>query len=436
MGQPIELQIARVRACILRPYYSSIIWAMRPVEAPGIGTMATDKHMRLYYDPEFIKSRPVDVVVTAIYHEIGHSIYNHHERLKHFAQENPVMSNVAGDLAINCGLEAEEHEEKRTKGKAQIRTEPTWQYPKQYQFAEFLSAEEYWDLLKKKFPPTGKQGYAEGAGDGSIPQIGKGACGSAANGQPGPWEQPGPGDPGHDPNTHESGVSQVEGDLIRDEVARQTVDFASKNQGKVPAGMLRWASERLKSPVNYAQLINFAVRAGIADAAGFTHAKFGRLHRRQQSYGDILLPTRYRKIPRIAVGIDTSGSMSDLMLSQALAEVEAAIRSVKAPVQVLTGDYGVASSKKVFRASQVELRGGGGTDVGLTIAAVAELRPKIDLGIYVTDCYTPWPADPPAHRVVIISTADGAPPPWHCRVIKIDVNEFAEQIAKKQKAGR
>lgn len=432
MSVPTELQIARIRAMHLRPYYASMIWAMRPVEAPGILTMATDKYMRLYYDPEFLKSRPVDVVVTAIFHEIGHNIFNHHERMKHHAEENHVMANVAGDLAINSNLWAEQEFEQRTKGKAQIRCEEEWQYPRKYQFDEHLSAEEYWDLLKKKFPP---EQVCKGI-KGDTPAIGKGSCGSSAHGKQMPWEQPGPGEPGHDPNKHESGVSQVEGDLIRNEVARATIEHASKNQGSVPGGMLRWAQERLKSTVNYGALINFAVRNGIQDAMGFTHAKFGKLHRRQQFYGDVILPTRFRKVPRIAVGIDTSGSMSDLMLSQALAEVEAAIRSVRAEVMVLTGDYGVATTKKVFKASQVELRGGGGTDVGLTIKAIEELRPKIDLMILVTDMYTPWPPEPPKAKVVIIDTANGVAqaPPWHCRRIVVNPEEYRDQINKKKGA--
>jgi hypothetical protein len=61
------------------------------------------------------------------------------------------------------------------------------------------------------------------------------------------------------------------------------------------------------------------------------------------------------------------------------------------------------------------------------------LRPKIDLGIYVTDCYTPWPAEAPHHRVVIIRTAKGDPPPWHCRVIDVDPHEYEHQINNKNK---
>jgi predicted metal-dependent peptidase len=363
---PQELQVARIRAQVLRPYYASILWAMRPVEAPGLGTMATDKWMRLYYDPEFVKTRPVDVIVTAIYHEIGHNILNHHVRMKHHAEENAIMANVAGDLAINCNLWEEQQYEQRTKGRAQIRCEDEWQYPRNYEFPDHLASEEYWDMLKRKYPPEYKFGI-----DGDKPSIGKGACGSSAHGQKMPWEQPGPGDGDFDEDTHESAVSQVEGDLIRDEVARATVDHASKAQGSVPAGMLRWAQERLKSTVNYAALINFAVRAGIQDAMGFTHQKFGRLHRRQDSMGGVILPTFFRKVPNIAVGIDTSGSMSEPdALAGARGGRELPSEPVSAPVTVLTGDYGVhtASRRSSRRQPDRTDRGGGGTDVGLTIS--------------------------------------------------------------------
>ena len=48
-----------------------------------------------------------------------------------------------------------------------------------------------------------------------------------------------------------------------------------------------------------------------------------------------------------------------------------------------------------MQARDVELLGGGGTDMGAGLAKAAELRPRPDLIIVLTDGYTPWPSAPP-----------------------------------------
>ena len=71
------------------------------------------------------------------------------------------------------------------------------------------------------------------------------------------------------------------------------------------------------------------------------------------------------------------------------------------------------SVRKVFSLAQVELYGGGGTDIGVGIRAFVERKlDPIDLLIVVSDCRTPWPPEAPPFPVVTIRVGDGAPPPW------------------------
>jgi hypothetical protein len=67
----------------------------------------------------------------------------------------------------------------------------------------------------------------------------------------------------------------------------------------------------------------------------------------------------------------------------------------------------------VFSATQVELYGGGGTDLEIGLRAfIDRTHDPIDLLVIVSDCHTLWPADVPPFPVITIRVGDGAPPPW------------------------
>ena len=88
-------------------------------------------------------------------------------------------------------------------------------------------------------------------------------------------------------------------------------------------------------------------------------------------------------------------------------------------------DAAVHDVRKVFSAAQVELYGGGGTDLGVGLRAFIDRKSDpIDLLVIVSDCRTPWPSAAPPFPVITIRVGDGAPPPWGNRggnkVITID----------------
>ena len=116
--------------------------------------------------------------------------------------------------------------------------------------------------------------------------------------------------------------------------------------------------------------------------------------------------------------VDTSGSVDDAMLGQALAEVDGALQAGgvrRESVTVLTCDAQVGPAQRVRSAAQVRLAGGGGTDLRVGIDAAAALRPRPQLLVVLTDGRTPWPAAPPSGvRVVValLERSDVVPPAW------------------------
>jgi Mg-chelatase subunit ChlD len=67
-----------------------------------------------------------------------------------------------------------------------------------------------------------------------------------------------------------------------------------------------------------------------------------------------------------------------------------------------------------MQARDVQLLGGGGTDMGAGLAKAAEIRPRPDLIVVLTDGHTPWPEAPPRGIRVIVGLMDlsGSVPEW------------------------
>jgi hypothetical protein len=82
---------------------------------------------------------------------------------------------------------------------------------------------------------------------------------------------------------------------------------------------------------------------------------------------------------------------------------------------------GARPARRVSSARQVELVGGGGTDMGAGIEAAGRLRPRPSITVVLTDGFTPWPDRPPrGMRVVVGLLGDDAPdaPDW-ARTVRV-----------------
>jgi len=391
-GYSRALQAARVRASYQRAYFAPALFTLIPVKTDQIASMAVDTRWRLYYNDEWVAAHSVEENAAVLIHEVSHLLREHEARKQATAVKNPTLWNTATDCEINDDLTAEG---------LPLPDDPP--LPGKYGLLTGENAETYYrQLYVKGSDPTTELHTNAGAGID---------CGSGAHGEPRPWELPDDdGSPGGVP-----GVDPVKAQLVRRDVAQRLLD-RSGDAGDAPLGWRRWATMVLAPKVDYMATIRHAVRKALRDSTlGRYDRTYKRPHRRQACYGEFLMPSFHQPRPRPGFLIDTSGSMEDTQLARAVAELGGLTRQLGYSTEVVVAccDVVVHDVKKVFNAAQLEMYGGGGTDIGAGLRwFIDRKRGPIDLLVIVTDCQTPWPEETPPFPVITIRVGDGDPPPW------------------------
>lgn len=388
-GYSRALQAARVRASYQRAYFAPALFNLIPVKTDLIASVAVDARWRLYYNDAWVAAHSVEENAAVLIHEVSHLLRQHEARKQAAAVKDETLWNTAADCEINDDLIAEG---------LPLPDDPP--RPETFGLQAGENAETYYRQLFKPAPPS--QSERRGPGLGRD-------CGSGAHGERRPWELPDDdGSPGGVP-----GVDPVKAELVRREVAHRILD-RSGDAGDVPLGWKRWARGVLAPKVDFMATIRHVVRKALRDSTiGRYDRTYSRPHRRQAYYGDFIMPSFYQPRPRLGFLIDTSASMQETELARALAELAGLTRQLGYGSEVIVAccDVVVHDVRKVFSVAQVELYGGGGTDIGAGLQRFAD-GPAIDLLVVVSDCQTAWPADAPPFPVITIRVGDGDPPPW------------------------
>ncbi|MFB7187884.1 VWA-like domain-containing protein [Streptomyces sp. NPDC056230] len=375
-----KLLAARYRAATDRPYLASALYALTVVSSTGVPTMGVDRHWRCYVSPAFVDATPVTELAAVWLHEVAHLLRDHHgraERLPAADQRDHHRLNVAQDCEINDDLLSDGLPLPAGRMEPRLFGLPTGQL-----FEAYLPG----------LPP----------GPDSLD------CGSGAHGRPVPWELTGADGP--------TRLGPVEAEALRRHTA-EAMRAHRRSRGTLPAGWERWADQILEPTVDWRQALAGAVREAAAWAAGAIDYTYRRPSRRSAALQGVVLPSLRRPLPRVAVVIDTSGSMGDEELASALAEVTGVLREVGVRgnrVTVLACDADVRSVSRVTAAEQITLAGGGGTDMRVGIAAALAARDRPNIVVVLTDGYTPWPDEAPSCRLVaaLIGADAPQPPRW------------------------
>lgn len=360
------------------PYLATALYALVAVANEDVARMTCDEYWRIYVNPAWLDAAPVPAVGAELAHVVWHLLADHSTRARDqdVDKSTAVLWDECADVTISHTLEPDSL---RPSALATFRT---------MRVPEGLSAEEYFAL---------KSGLSVvDSPDSGTLQPGEG-CGSGADGIPRSHE--------HGPSTDIGAVTFVEARAIRERVAIEAREHSTK-RGDLPGDLERWIQETLHPRIPWQPLLSGAVRRGIGWAAGRGDYTYQRPSRRASSVRGVVLPGQHRQVPRVSIIIDTSGSVDDELLSQALGEVDGAIASLGLPgshVSVYSVDAAAHLTQRVRRARDAQLIGAGGTDLRVGLKAIEHERPRPDVVVVLTDGYTPWPATPPPGSAVIVA---------------------------------
>ncbi|CUU59600.1 Predicted metal-dependent peptidase [Parafrankia irregularis] len=393
-----KLFAARLHAAQVRPYLATALFALCPVPSWRVPTMGVDRHWRCYVSPRFVTETPVDQLAGVWVHEVSHLLRDHHGRSDRYIAEHGEDS-PAERLRMNIAADCEINDDIYGDGLARPvgSVDPTWlQRPPGQLMEEYLA------------------GFRLTTYSRTLAWL---ECGSGADGLDRPWEL-GP-DGAHS-------LSEQERDLVRHRVARGVIGAP----GTVPAGWRRWAERVTHPPQPWRALLGAALRAAISSAGAGDDYTYTRPSRRAAALPGVIAPSLRRVPPRVAVVVDTSGSVSDTELGSALLEIAAIGRAVggrRDSVLVVPCDAAAGPVTTLCRGEDLPLVGGGGTDLRAGFAAALRHRP--DVIVALTDGQTPWPRRPPSRTVIGLFDRPGtwsedseyvpeAPPAW-ARLIQI-----------------
>lgn len=424
---------ARVSASRLWPYLAPAMMRLIPRWTDGhegILTLAVDKYWRLYMCRRFVSSLDVNQLALFIaWHELQHLLMGHHYRLAAYDDVSLVdpkgnqvsLSNLAGDLAINCRLkEAIDagREMMRSLGKIAMFPESLvvpddgkLPFPKYFKdaagklFPEMDISEAYAELLYNAAKKNGTK-TSHGCNCGT---------GGGASKESAPWEDKTPPTLGD----QSTGVHGEEVEVIKQRVAEQAAEQAKKTQGTVPGHMERWAETRLTPPrVRWEEELRRVIRLSIDEIAGRTDTTFSRPNRRTAGT-DVLLPGTLSYTPRVIVVLDTSGSMGPADYDSGFSEMRGLIMSKASGargVPCIACDAASSKVQWIKNVREFKLIGGGGTDMMAGVHAAKRSGLNPGLVVILTDGYTSWDNTNPYPGLLVVAALTNRnaskPPDW------------------------
>lgn len=361
---------ARLWGALHFPYLATALFASPVVVAPGLGSIAVDRSWRLYIDPVVVRRWSAEEIGSVLVHHAGHLLRDHAGRADQLGIDDASESAwlAATDAEINDDLVDTD---------ASFPIDPIVPSALGCEAGGF--AEDYFRDIrdKKEFCP--------------------GECGSGAHGQHRDYELGADG---------VSTISPAAAHLLRCKVASEirSRSGAGKLPGTVPRGWRLWADELLDPRVDWRRTLAAAVRTSFAGIAGCVDYSYARPSRRASVMGSVVMPAMRKPLPMVAVVIDTSRSMGDLVCD-AVTEVNAILRGIgvgRDRLRVLSCDTQVHQIQRITSARQVELYGGGGTSMVAGIESALALRPRPSVIVVLTDGYTPWPATQPSGARLVV----------------------------------
>lgn len=306
-----KMILSRISLLMKHPFFGNLATRLQLNASDEITTAATDGR-NIFYNENFIESLSQAELDFVIAHEVLHVCYDH---LSRFEGKNKVLSNIAADYVVNRDLI-----------QFNVGQKPEMAlYDKKY---DGYSFEQVYEELKKESDETIRKL--------SMKLI--------------------------DDHMSLNNLSEEEKQTLKDEIKEAMISAYNLSSGKVPEGIERLIKSFTQSKMNWKQLLQQNIESCFN--SDFTWIK---PNRRSSVYG-VIMPSMNRDIAiDLAIGIDASGSISEIDLQQFLSEVNAiANQFSNYTITIWTFDTKVYNQKQFTSDNIDELfsykaKGGGGT---------------------------------------------------------------------------
>ena len=343
-------------------------------------TMGTDaKH--LFYNPEFVKKIDMDYMKAVIAHEIAHCIYGHAgisgaKKVNEKGRMAPIWS-AACEYAANHFVVDLCHMPLPQSG----------MYDRKYSDGSWTTETIYHDLMKKNHKDPDK--FAKGM----KLMDDHGTWGKSA------------GQNGEDSDS-------MTGDPDKDwKIWVGKALHTAKMMGNLPAGVQRELMGMLDPQIPWQHILaNYLVRVTKDDYT------WRRLNKRTLSMG-YCTPSLHSTTFKIGYAVDTSGSMGQKELAEALSEIQSICNSFESYQLVLFAcDADVHHVQEVETGDEIDfaglMKGGGGTDFRPVFDLIQKEDYELDALIYFTDTYGSFPDSPPTDYEVLWLVKGHGETPW------------------------
>jgi predicted metal-dependent peptidase len=397
------------------PFFAIPMGRVKLIEdtSPECPTAYVTTRGRIHLNPEFCDKLSDAELQGVVAHEICHPLFGHHTRR---GERDARIFNIATDIAINEGLRA-----------SNIKLPAVAIYASTFPFGSPAwiqwNAERIYDALVQNadsLPQAGQGKPAPGAGCGTEPEPGEGD----QEGEAGEGSSDGAGDDGAD-----WAKGKSDGELEREwrQVAIQAATMA-RQRGDQAGNALANLTEIPRPKVRWGNVVRHGAEMAHA-AAGRDSNTWSRRGRRSGAVGP-QFPGWLKNAAKLAIVIDTSGSVDDQMLAQGIAETLAALRESDLKAYLVTHDHAVqwqgwVDGKTRAATITAACKGRGGTSAHAAYKAVEAVRGRFDVLIHLTDCELSWPAWPVNTRKRVIARVSHGgsvgDAPSGCRVIDVQV---------------
>jgi len=393
-----QLSTWRASALDTMPYFASLIFSLRPVNAPGLGTLAVDRYHRLYIDFDATDKWDTHTCGQILLHEACHVLYEHWKIGDETGETNPQLLNIANDLSINDDLvDAGCHE----------LAESGALLPFHFGYPSHETPHEYVARLQQDAP---------------NPPSTQNGCGDAA-GSPGGYEL----SPTDDLNGTAPAITPEERTITAIAVATDIREH-HEQRGKVPAGIRAYSDQVFTpTPTPWQKILHSLIRQCRDTVRGNTDRSYTQLNRRNPNPHllhkngtkgpKVVWPGEISPDPHIVFIRDQSGSMGDNDLTDINSEiVTIATRGGVNNLRIVDADINVHAVNTYSQETLKTRVAFGGTDMSQPIAYVTSpeytrTHGRPDLIIVGTDGYTPWGERPPV-PTIIVCTTDAFTPDW------------------------